>query len=131
MIKIIRCAEDAATVIRPAFPKRLFSAQECFAVMCLDAKNKTISKPKIVAIGTLTNVSVRPRDIFREAIRINAVGIIIAHNHPSGDLSISRDDKIITQRLTEAANLLEIKLLDHLIITKQSYFSFCDNNLLG
>ena len=76
--------------------------------------------------GTVTDV----RIIFQTAIKGNASGIILAHNHPSGNLSASEADTAITKKIKEAGKLLDITLLDHMIITEESYLSMADDNLI-
>jgi DNA repair protein RadC len=73
---------------------------------------------------------VDPRLIFRTALREEAVSIIICHNHPSGNLKPSRADEILTTRIKEGANYLDIKLLDHIIVSPRGYFSFANEGLL-
>lgn len=96
--------------------------KEGFFVLCLDTKNKVIDF-EVVSEGTLTASLVHPRETFRTAIRRNAAGIIVSHNHPSGDPTPSEDDIRITKKLIEAGNILDIKLLDHIIITREEYIS--------
>jgi len=86
-------------------------------VVPLDARNRAIRKrPLMVALGTASSVTVHPRDVFREAVKANAVSVIVAHNHPSGDVDPSEDDIALTARLKRAGDLLGITLLDHLIL---------------
>jgi len=91
--------------------------------------NEIISK-KIITIGTDNQTLFSEKELLKEAIKENAQGIIIAHNHPSGECYPSREDKIATQRLKEACKLLDVSLLDHLVITTEKYFSFKENNLI-
>lgn len=94
--------------------------QEYFVCLTLDGANRLIAK-RIITIGTLTASLVHPREVFAEAITDRAASIIVAHNHPSGTLNPSQADKDVTLRLQEAGELLGVKLLDHLIITKDSF----------
>lgn len=96
--------------------------REHLVELILNVKGEIESK-QIVSIGELTSTSVHPREVLSPAIRKGAAGIIIAHNHPSGDPSPSRDDISATTRLVEASKIIGIKLLDHLIIGKDSYVS--------
>ena len=84
----------------------------------------------LIFIGTLNQSLVHPREVFRPAITDNAAGIIICHNHPSGTLEASMADIQITQRLKEVAKLVGIELLDHVILSKNGYYSFSDEGLL-
>lgn len=91
------------------------SDREQFLTICLDTRNNVLSIER-TSIGTLTANLVHPREIFKTAILQNAAGIIIAHNHPSGDATPSEDDVKITKRLNEASKIMEIQLLDHVIV---------------
>jgi DNA repair protein RadC len=103
--------------------------QEHFILITLDGASKVIEK-RVVFIGTLNQSLVHPREIFRHALLDNAAGIIISHNHPSGTLEASRADIQVTERLKEVSKLVGIELLDHVIISKNGYFSFSDDGLL-
>lgn len=94
--------------------------QEYFVCLTLDGANRLIAK-RIISIGTLTSSLVHPREVFAEAITDRAASIIVAHNHPSGSLEASRADTEVTERLLEAGELLGIPLLDHIIISEDSY----------
>jgi DNA repair protein RadC len=83
---------------------------------------------RVVHIGTLTGVEVHPRDVFRDAIIHSAAAIIIAHNHPSGDPTPSRQDVELTQRLREVGELLGIALLDHVVVAAEGFISFAERN---
>lgn len=128
----LMCAERAACYIAPTFRRSRWGAtQEAFAVVPLDARNRPLrKKPIVVAMGTLTSVEVHPRDVFREAVRLNAAAVIVAHNHPSGDPEPSAEDRDLTERLRQAGRLLGIPLLDHFIITREAYVSLADRGLL-
>lgn len=129
----INTASRAAEVLRPAIPRKYLgplSGQECYLVLCLDAKYKPIRKPQRVALGTVTGVEVHPRDVFRCAVRCNAVAIIVAHSHPSQHLEPSENDIILTTRLRECGALLGIPVLDHLIITREGYCSLAEQGRL-
>ena len=103
--------------------------KEHFLLVTLDGSSQVI-KQRVIHIGTLNQSLVHPREIFRPAIQDNSAGIIIAHNHPSGTLEASRADIQITDRLKEVAKLVGIELLDHVIISKNGYYSFSDEGLL-
>lgn len=103
-----------------------YKKQEEFYTVYLDSRN-IIIKDKLLFIGTANYSMVHPREVFREAYLVGAVSIICIHNHPTGNVSPSRDDINITNRLIEVGNLLGIKVLDHLIIGSNSYYSFLEN----
>jgi len=96
--------------------------QEYFICLTLDGANRLIAK-RVITIGTLTSSLVHPREVFADAITDRAASIIVAHNHPSGTLMPSSADLEVTQRLTQAGNLLGVELRDHLIITGASHRS--------
>ena len=104
-------------------------SQEHFLTITLDGASHIINT-RTVFIGTLNQSLVHPREVFADAIADRAAGIIIAHNHPSGTLEASRADMQITQRLKEVSKLVGIELLDHVILSKQGYYSFSDEGLL-
>jgi len=92
------------------------SDREAFMVIYVDARNKMINR-EIISVGTLNAALVHPREVFKGAILKNAHAIIIVHNHPSGDPSPSKDDRLLTERLADAGKLLGIEVLDHIIVT--------------
>lgn len=100
----------------------MWQTQERFAVLFLDVKHRIIGS-KVISIGTATETLAHPRDIFREVLRHGATRIIIAHNHPSGSLEPSPEDITLTRQLLEAAQVLGVPLLDHLILGNGDYAS--------
>lgn len=102
---------------------------EVFGVLFLNRANK-ITRFEIISEGGITGTIADPRIILKKALDENAVGLIICHNHPSGNLHPSQADKDLTRKIKDAAQLLDIKLLDHIIISESGYFSFSDEGLL-
>jgi DNA repair protein RadC len=102
--------------------------QEVVRVISLNSKLHEISS-KDISIGLVDSSLVHPREIYKEAIKNGAVYIILVHNHPSGVVIPSKDDKIITQKVKEAGEIIGIKLLDHLIIGN-GFYSFKQNKLI-
>lgn len=102
--------------------------QEYFVVLTLDGANRLITK-RIITIGTLTSSLVHPREVFADAITDRAASIIVAHNHPSGSLVASKADIDVTDRLSQAGKLLGIKLVDHIVITKNNYVSLSGHSI--
>lgn len=98
---------------------------EHFLVISLNGANNA-TKLHVVSKGILNKTIVHPREIFRQAIKDNANHIVLVHNHPSGELEPSNEDIDITKRLSSAGDLLGIKVLDHLIISKKGYYSFVE-----
>ncbi len=101
--------------------------QEHFYCVYLDHQKKLI-KDKLLFIGTINQSLIHPREIFKEAYLISASAIICVHNHPSGNVIPSNEDFTITDKLVEIGNLLGIRVLDHIIIGKNNYYSFFENN---
>ncbi|PMQ01832.1 MAG: hypothetical protein CBR30_03975 [Dictyoglomus sp. NZ13-RE01] len=95
----------------------------------LDVKNRCLSK-KLIAKGNLNVVYAQPREIFRYALQENSGKIILAHNHPSGDLTPSEEDIIFTKRLIEAGKIIGVEVLDHLIISDGRYLSLKENKYI-
>ena len=104
--------------------------KEVFKVLFLDGKNKLIEVEDLFE-GSLTSSAVYPREIMKTAIiKYTAAALIFAHNHPSGDPHPSESDKEITKELVSAGEVMEIKVLDHIIVGSNKYFSFADEGLL-
>ena len=104
--------------------------REKFLVACFNTKNEPVNI-SVVSVGTLNSSLVHPREVMKTAILSNSNSIMIAHNHPSGSLAPSEEDKKITDRLIQACEILGIRLLDHIIIgDNDCYFSFKENLLM-
>ena len=103
--------------------------KECFWAVLLDGKNRILKLVRI-SEGTLTSSLVHPREVFRPAIEEATSGVLLVHNHPSGDPGPSDEDRRITARLVETGKVVGIRVLDHVIVASDSYFSFADQNLL-
>ena len=98
-------------------------------LLSLDAKAGLLGET-LLSTGTIKNVLISPREVFLEALRLQAVRIVLLHNHPSGDPAPSMEDVNLTRRLSEAGQLMDIPLADHIIIGELSYFSFQESGLL-
>ncbi len=96
--------------------------QEYFVCLTLDGANRLIAR-RTITIGTLTSSLVHPREVFADAITDRAASVIVAHNHPSGNLKPGKADLEVTERLREAAKVLGITLQDHIIVTRSEYVS--------
>ncbi len=103
--------------------------REHFIAITLDGSSRVIDT-HIISIGTLNQSIVHPREVFYPAIKDRAASIIIAHNHPSGQLFPSRADKQVTTRLKDAGKLIGIDVVDHIILTPDGFYSFQDEGLL-
>ena len=128
--------KDMITLTNPkviiGYFNKLFKGenQECFYVVYLDSKNKYIDK-KLVFKGILNKSLIHPRDIFKEAYLLSACNFICIHNHPSGDATPSMEDINVTKMLSEIGKLHGIRLLDHIIIGNNNYYSFYEDNSLN
>lgn len=105
------------------------NTQEVIKLLLLDGKTKLIDDINI-SKGTVNKSIISPREIYIEAMKREAVAIIILHNHPSGDPTPSKDDILITKRIKEAGLMLGISLLDHIVIGNNCYISFCEKGIL-
>jgi len=104
--------------------------KELFMVLLLNSANVLLRDMRI-SEGTLNASLVHPREVFQPAILEPAAAILLLHNHPSGEIQPSREDKNITRRLIESGKLLDIPVLDHIIISSEGYFSFKEEGLLN
>jgi DNA repair protein RadC len=123
--KIITSADDVYDELRDYKDKK----QEYFLTIYLDGANH-ICETRVITIGTLNRSLVHPREVFAPAIEHRCASIIVAHNHPSGISKPSDEDISVTRRLQDSGKLLGIELLDHIILTKDSYYSFADEGLI-
>jgi DNA repair protein RadC len=119
---LIKTSHDA---YRAALPHIKDGTREMCLAILLDIRRRLI-KVETISIGTLTRTFVHPREVLFSAIRRKANSLVVVHNHPSGNPSPSEEDFKITQQLNEAANLVSIPLLDHLIICQNKYYSFLE-----
>lgn len=123
-IKIVS-PEDVIKVIGHIRNKK----KEHFVALYLDARHQLI-KTETISIGTVDASIVHPRDVFGPALKYNAVSVIIAHNHPSGDPEPSHEDVLVTKRIVEAGRILGIEMLDHIVLSSLTHFSFKDRGRL-
>lgn len=124
--KVIRTPEDAAQYVESDMR---YLDREHLGVLCLDSKNNVIAFEKI-SIGTVNASLAHPRECFKAAIKHSAVAVIFVHNHPSGDPTPSNEDVQLTKQLKNAANLLGIDLLDHIIIGDGDWRSLKEKGLM-
>ena len=117
----VRDPETAYRLLRPIMTAATSGdSQETFFVLLLDTKSKVIGSPVECTRGLLDTSLVHPREVFREAVRQSAASVILAHNHPSGDPTPSKEDIDITRRLVEAGRILSIRIVDHVICGRPS-----------
>ena len=120
----------SASIVYNYFKTKLKDKQqEYFYCIYLDNAKKII-KEKLLFIGTINYSIVHPREVFKEAYMLSASAIICVHNHPSNNLKPSKNDIEITKRLIDIGTILDIKVLDHIIIGYDSYYSFLENDLI-
>jgi DNA repair protein RadC len=122
----ITSSKDAFELLQPRMGEL---PHEEFWIVYLNNSNKVMHTAQL-SKGGITGTLVDVRLVMKQALELGAVALILAHNHPSGGLKPSEADKQITQKLKNAAVALDIKVLDHLIITQKDYFSFADENIL-
>lgn len=118
-IDVIHGPEDVAAYLMPRIGRE---KKEHFVVILLNTKNHIIGY-SVISVGSLTASVVHPREVFEAATKGHAASIIIAHNHPSGDTSPSREDIHITERLIKAGNVMDIPVLDHIIVGERHWTS--------
>lgn len=122
----IKTSEDVYELLYPLLGEL---QHEEFWIVYLNNSNKVMHKSQL-SKGGITGTLVDVRLVLKQALELGAVGIILAHNHPSGTLKPSMADKQITEKLKKASEALDIKILDHLIVTEQDYLSFADQGIL-
>jgi DNA repair protein RadC len=124
--EIIRSSTDIAKHFQALLKDRL---SEAFLVCYLNRANRLI-RTEIISEGGMTGTVADPRIILKKALDLRAVNMVLCHNHPSGNLTPSKADEEITHKLKNAAALLDIQVLDHIIVSQQGYFSFADEGLM-
>lgn len=123
---VIHGPEDVSNFF---MPKLLHETKEHFMIALLNTKNRIIAAPTI-SIGSLSASVVHPREIFKKAIKYPCAGIILVHNHPSGDPKPSREDIAATERLVRAGKIMDIPIIDHVIIAQHNYLSMKEKDLI-
>lgn len=122
----IGCSKNVFEIMQPLIGDL---QHEEFWVLFLNNSNKIIHKFQL-SKGGITGTLVDIRLIFKKALEVFTTSIILVHNHPSGTLNPSKSDKMLTYKITNAGETLDIKVLDHIIVTEKAYFSFADSNLI-
>lgn len=124
----ITSAQSAAECLRSLWSTKLQHLEEVYMLL-LDTAHQVLGFMK-VSMGGVSSALVDPKVIFQAALKANASAFILAHNHPSGTAKPSKQDIKLTERIRDCAVLMDITLLDHMILTKDSYFSFAEDGLL-
>ncbi len=122
----IATSRDLANYLQAQFQ---FKRHEVFAVVFLNRSNK-VNHFEIISEGGITGTVADPRVILKRALEHDAISIVLCHNHPSGSLKPSRQDEELTARIKQAAQFFDIKILDHLIVSEEGYYSFADEGIL-
>ena len=125
----VTCSEDAYKYLLPTYKKGTICYKEYFKVLFLNQSNQVLGYT-LISEGGITETSVDVRIILQAALLTNSVALVLAHNHPSGNLKPSRQDMEITKQVKEAAKLMRITVIDHLILTDAGYYSFSDEGQL-
>jgi DNA repair protein RadC len=124
----LRSSEDAWHFAQPLF-EQMDADKEHFALITLNNKNR-FTGWKVISTGSLTASLVHPREVYSVALDFRAAALIFAHTHPSGDPMPSPEDIEITRRLREVGDIMGIRVLDHIVVGKDRYFSFSDKGML-
>jgi DNA repair protein RadC len=127
--KIVNSSKEAFDILATLFPQETICLQEQFVVLYLNRANRVIGSYQL-SKGGITDTIADVRIILSVALKTLATGLILAHNHPSGNLKPSEADKQITSKIRQAAKLLDIELLDHIILSSDGYYSFTDEGIL-
>ncbi|MCA6461322.1 MAG: DNA repair protein RadC [Chitinophagaceae bacterium] len=122
----IQSSKDVANYLQAQLEHR---KQEIFAVVYLNRGNRILSL-ETISIGGLTGTVADPRIILKKALEQDATALVLCHNHPSGNLTPSRADEQLTQKIKQAAALMDIQVLDHIIVSHEGYFSFADEGMI-
>ncbi|MBE9108272.1 DNA repair protein RadC [Nodosilinea sp. LEGE 07298] len=121
--------DDPALAVAALTPYLMWETREHFAVVCLNVRHHLLST-KVLTTGTETETLAQPRDIFQAALKAGAARIIVAHNHPSGNLEPSPEDLALTRKLLQSANIIGVPVLDHLILGGGEYRSLRQTTVL-
>ena len=125
----IYSSEDAYKVLLPTYKEGTICYKEYFKVLFLNQASQILGYT-LISEGGITDTTVDVRVILQAALLTNSVAIILAHNHPSGNLKPSRQDMDITKQVRDAAQFMRIKILDHIILSDTEYYSFADEGML-
>lgn len=123
---MVRTSKDIAHYLQERFKDH---KREVFAVIFMNQASKILGL-EIISEGGITGTVADPRIILRKALEKDAVRLVLCHNHPSGSLKPSQADEFLTQKLKEAAKLMDITVMDHIIVSDEGYFSFADEGLI-
>lgn len=128
-LRQITSSEECEDVLRIVFNSSTFLWREEMLLLCLNRNNQVIGYYR-VSVGGISGTVCDPKVIFTIALNSGASSIVLAHNHPSGSLTPSQADKALTKTIKDLGQLLQITLIEHMILTNESYYSFADNGTL-
>lgn len=123
---IVTHSSDVANYLRA---KLQYKSHEVFVAVYMNSANK-IQHHEVISTGGITGTVADPRVILKKALQYNATGIILCHNHPSGSLKPSKADEYLTQKIKDAASYFDIRIMDHIIVSDEGYYSFADEGLI-
>ena len=124
LVNQIKTGDDVFYLVKDDMENSL---QEKFLAIYLDTKKYVISK-KVIFVGTVNSSNITPRDVFREAVKLNSASMILVHNHPAGSITPSYEDIYLTNEFIKLGRMMGISVIDHLIIGKNNYYSFRESN---
>ncbi len=122
----IKSANDIYRLVKDEIGEK---QKEFFILICLDSRN-CVTSQEVISIGSLNSSLSHPREVFKAAIDHRAAAIVLCHNHPSGDVQPSDSDLKLTERLKQVSQLVDIPLIDHLIVSPTTFFSFSEKSLM-
>ena len=125
----IRHSKDAYELLKQSWDENKIDLLEQFKIILLNRNNKVLGIYE-VSQGGITGTVADPRLIVAAALKANAVSLMLAHNHPSGSVKPSRQDEELTSKIKEGAKFLDIQVLDHIVLSSETYFSFADEGLM-
>jgi len=126
-VRTIRGPEDAAQLLREYLAD---CDREHFVVLCLDTRHR-VTAINTVSVGDLSAAPVHPREVFKPAILANSAAVIVGHNHPGGDPEPSYEDRVVTDRLVKAGDILGIEVLDHVIVAETGFTSLAGRGVIS
>ena len=125
----VKSSADAAKLFREFANGRSLDYKEYFFVMLLSRNNRVLGISEI-SVGSTTATAINVKEVFQLVLKSNACNIVLCHNHPSGNLQPSEQDKAVTKRIALFADLLDVSVLDHLILTTEGYLSMADEGFM-
>lgn len=126
---LVSHSHQAQQFIRDSFPELNLVYKEYFWVLCLNRANRVVSV-SLIGMGTDSGACVSPKEIVQLAFLTHASAVIVVHNHPSGNLEPSKPDMHVTKNISKALACIDVVLLEHIILTQESYYSMADEGLI-